>query len=318
MDNILKVVEEVLMSNNKFVSEDGKLLKAKVYSDAMTMDRELLSLLIADNNIKKHFFEEVNDTLIFDKQKFVWFIESKEFLPDSYTSYTNKIGLTKNGKFLSVKNDVVLDFPYKDCVLEGGQNKDDQKRQEIFYNETIASDEISRMLAPKVLSNAKRYTVDGVEENILFNENDNLIIKGNNLITLASILKRYESQVKCLFIDPPYYFNATKPSDTFSYNSNFKLSSWLVFNKNRMEIAQKLMHDKGIIFITISDEGAHYLKVMLDDVLGMENFIADITWESRKSVSSDGLFSQNSNHILVYAKDKSKININCTLCQGHF
>ena len=308
--NIFEIVEEKLKTKSKYISDDGKLLKAVVYSDVMMMDKELLSLLISEERIKDVFFVKVDGTLIFDKQKFAWFIESKEFLPDSYTRYTNKIGLTHNGNFISKSNDIVLDFPYKDCVLEGGQDKEDQKRNEIFYNEIIASDEVSKMLAPKVFTNAKRYTKDGVEENVTLNENDNLIIKGNNLITLSNLLNRYEGKVKCIFIDRPYYFTNTKPSDTFSYNSNFKLSSWLIFNKNRLEIARKLMDDRGILYVTISDEGAHYLKVLIDEIFGSENFIADITWESRKSVSSDGLFSQNSNHILVYSKDKNKIQKN--------
>ncbi|MDO5040847.1 MAG: site-specific DNA-methyltransferase, partial [Peptoniphilus sp.] len=193
--NIFEVVEELLKKNGKYIAEDGKLLKAVVYSDVMTMDKNLLSLLLTSEEIKERFFQKIDETLVFDKQKFAWFIESKEFLPDSYTRYTNKIGLTHNGDFISKSNDVVLDFPYKDCVLEGGQDKDDQKRKEIFYNETIASDEISRMLAPKVFTNAKRYTKDGVEENITFCEDDNLIIKGNNLIALSSLLKRYEGKV---------------------------------------------------------------------------------------------------------------------------
>lgn len=113
----------------------------------------------------------------------------------------------------------------------GGQDKEDQKRKEILYNEIIASDEISKMLAPKVFTKAKRYTQDGIEENITFDENDNLIIKGNNLIALSSLLKRYEGKVKCVFIDPPYYFSKVKAADAFKYNSNFKLSSWLVFMK---------------------------------------------------------------------------------------
>lgn len=305
--NIFEIVEDVLKTNSKYLSEDGKLLKAVVYSDVMMMDEDLLLLLLSEATIKERFFKNIKGTLVFDKQKFTWFIESKEFLPDSYTRYTNKIGLTHGGDFISNSNDVVLDFPYKDCVLEGGQDKEDQKRKEILYNETIASDEISKMLAPKVFTNAKRYTKDSVEENIIFSDSDNLIIKGNNLIALSSLLERYEGKVKCVFIDPPYYFTNTKPSDTFSYNSNFKLSSWLIFNKNRLEIARKLMDNAGILYVIISDEGAHYLKVLIDDIFGFDNFIADITWESRKSISSDGLFSQNSNHILVYAKEKSRI-----------
>jgi hypothetical protein len=160
-DNILDRVENLLKSKEKYLSEDKKLLKAKVYSDIMTMDKELLKLLLSDEEIKNTFFVKVDDSLIFDKQKFAWLIDSKEFLPDSYTSYTNKIGLTSDREFISNKNDVVLDFPYKDCILEGGQDKDDQKRKEIFYNETIANDEIRRMLDPKVFTNVKKYTSGG-------------------------------------------------------------------------------------------------------------------------------------------------------------
>lgn len=217
MANIFNTVSDLLLTNDKYKTEDGKLLKAVVYSDVMAMSEDLLSLLLSNESVKEAFFKDVQGTLVFDKQKFAWFMESKEFLPDSYTSYTNKIGLTHNGSFISQTNDVVLDFPYKDCVLEGGQDKDDQKRSEIFYNETIASDEISRMLAPKVFTNAKRYTAVGSkdllgnldpdtiqvkeETGITFNDDDNLIIKGNNLIALASLLKRYEGKVKCIYIE---------------------------------------------------------------------------------------------------------------------
>ena len=275
--NIFEIVEEVLKTNSKYISDDGKLLKAMVYSDVMTMDKELLCLLLSNAKIKESFFKDVNGTLIFDKQGFAWFIESKEFLPDSYTRYTNKIGLTNGGDFISKSNDVVLDFPYKDCVLEGGQDKEDQKRKEIFYNETIASDEISKMLAPKVFTNAKRYTKDGVEENITFDENDNLIIKGNNLIALSSLLKRYEGKVKCIYIDPPY----NTGSDSFNYNDAFNHSSWLVFMKNRLEIAKKLLSDTGSIFIQIDSFEQAYLKVIMDELFGRENFRNAITWKRR-------------------------------------
>ena len=200
-ENLYDRIGELLKTKEEYRSEDGDLLKAKVYSDIMTMDRKLISLLLSDEEVKGAFFLKVDDTLVFDKQKFAWIIDSKEFLPDSYTAYTNKIGLTSNGDFISQRNDVVLDFPYKDCVLEGGQDKDDQKRKEIFYNETLASSEIRRMLNPKVFTNAKRYTKEGVEDNIKFNENDNLIIKGNNLIALYSLLEKYEGQVKCIYIE---------------------------------------------------------------------------------------------------------------------
>ena len=300
--NIFEIVEEVLKTNSKYISDDGKLLKAMVYSDVMTMDKELLCLLLSNAKIKERFFKDVNGTLIFDKQGFAWFIESKEFLPDSYTRYTNKIGLTNSGDFISKSNDVVLDFPYKDCVLEGGQDKEDQKRKEIFYNETIASDEISKMLAPKVFTNAKRYTKDGVEENITFDENDNLIIKGNNLIALSSLLKRYEGKVKCIYIDPPY----NTGSDSFNYNDAFNHSSWLVFMKNRLEIAKKLLSDTGSIFIQIDSFEQAYLKVIMDELFGRENFRNAITWKRRGgSANPSNQLNNVVEWILWYSKDSA-------------
>ena len=319
MKNIFDTVADLLLSNSKYKAEDGKLLKAVVYSDVMAMSEDLLTLLLSNEDVKETFFKDVQGTLVFDKQKFAWFMESKEFLPDSYTAYTNKIGLTHNGSFVSQTNDVVLDFPYKDCVLEGGQDKDDQKRSEIFYNETIASDEISRILAPKVFTNTKRYTAVGekdltgeldtntihVEEEtgITLNDDDNLIIKGNNLIALASLLKRYEGKVKCIYIDPPYYFNKTIGEDSFKYNSNFKMSTWLTFMKNRLELANKLLSSHGSIWIHMGEDGMHYLKVLADDVFGKEHFVGTIPRKTRDG-KSDVPFnlSQDFDWILVYTK----------------
>lgn len=265
-NNSLDRIESILKSKKKYITEEGDLIKAKVYSDVMTMDKELIALLLSDNYIRETFFVNVDDTLVFDKQKFAWIIDSKEFLPDSYTAYTNKIGLTSDGEFISQKNDVVLDFPYKDCVLEGGQDKEDQKRKEIFYNETLASSEIRRMLDPKVFTKAKRYTKDGVEENIDFNEKDNLIIKGNNLIALSSLLERYEGKVKCIYIDPPYNTN-NDTNNTFKYNNSFNHSTWLTFMKNRLEEAKKLLiPDEGAMIIAIDENEQAYLGVLLDEV----------------------------------------------------
>ncbi|WP_235670872.1 DNA methyltransferase [Mycoplasmopsis cynos] len=273
----------------------------------MTMDERLLTLLLSDENIKNIFFKNVNGTLVFDKQKFAWFIESKEFLPDSYTRYTNKIGLTHNGEFISKSNDVVLDFPYKDCVLEGGQDKDDQKRKEIFYNETIASDEINRMLAPKVFTNAKRYTKDRIEENITFNEDDNLIIKGNNLIALSSLLKRYEGKVKCIYIDPPY----NTGSDSFGYNDSFNRSTWLTFMKNRLEFAKKLLSEDGAIYVQLDYHQVHYAKILMDSIFGEENFEREIVWRigwisGYKSVDNNWI--RNHDTILFYSKNTNQLD----------
>ncbi|MES5126549.1 site-specific DNA-methyltransferase [Lactobacillus iners] len=323
MKNIFDTVAELLLTNDKYKAEDGKLLKAVVYSDVMAMNETLLTLLLSNENVKETFFKDVQGTLVFDKQKFAWFIESKEFLPDSYTAYTNKIGLTHNGNFISQTNDVVLDFPYKDCVLEGGQDKDDQKRSEIFYNETIASDEISRMFAPKVFTNAKRYTAVGEkdllgnldpdtikvkeETGITFKDDDNLIIKGNNLIALVSLLKRYEGKVKCIYIDPPY----NTGSDSFNYNDNFNHSTWLTFMKNRLEASYRLLSDDGSIWINIDDDEVHYLKVLCDEIFGRDNFVANIIWKKKYSPQNDArYFSDMHDHILLFAKNKENFNVN--------
>lgn len=298
--NIFEYVGDLLKTESKYTSKDGKLLKTSVYNDIMTMNEQLLSLLLSDELVKERFFKNINETLIFDKQKFAWFIESKEFLPDSYTRYINKIGLTHNGNYISKSNDVVLDFPYKDCVLEGGQDKDDQKRKEIFYNEIIASEEINRILAPKVFTKAKRYSKNGVEENITFNDDDNLIIKGNNLIVLSSLLRRYEGKVKCIYIDPPY----NTGNDSFNYNDSFNHSTWLIFMKNRLELARKLLKNDGVIFVSLDDREAHYCKVLMDDIFGSDNYLNDIIWNSTKSVTNTAIISVSHTHTLVYFKNK--------------
>ena len=306
-ENLYDRIGELLKTKEEYRSEDGDLLKAKVYSDVMTMDKNLISLLLSDEEIKEAFFLKVDDTLVFDKQKFAWIVDSKEFLPDSYTAYTNKIGLTSSGDFISQKNEVVLDFPYKDCVLEGGQDKDDQKRKEIFYNETLASSEIRRMLNPKVFTNAKRYTKEGVEDNIKFNENDNLIIKGNNLIALYSLLEKYEGQVKCIYIDPPY----NTGSDSFGYNDSFNHSTWLSFMKNRLKVSYRLLSDDGSIWINIDDDEAHYLKILCDEIFGRDNFVANIIWKKKYSPQNDArYFSDMHDHILLFAKNKENFNVN--------
>ena len=302
---------EKLLQHPEFLVE-GQLNKNKLAELARKYDTKLLELLMSDEEVKNHFFSNIqNEVLVFKKDVFLQFLNNKEFLPDSFTAYKTKIGLaTENGQYLSENNNIVLNFPYKDCVLEGGQTKEDSKRQEVFFNETLAPTEITRLLDDKVLTNFKRYDKDGQHEVTELNKDDNFIIKGNNLIALHSLKKRFAGKIKSIFIDPPYYFLKTKPADTFSYNSNFSLSTWLVFLKNRIQISRKLLADNGLLFLSMSDEGVHYLKVMADEVFGIDNFIADVTWESRNSISSDGLLSLNSNHILIYAKEKTLINKN--------
>ena len=302
MSRFYDKLENLLKRKEKYIAEDGTLLKAKVYEDIQTMNKELIKLLLSDEEIKKTFFVDVDGTLVFDKSKTAWIVESKEFLPDSYTAYANKIGLTVRGEYLSGKNDVVLDFPYKDCILEGGQTKDDQKRSEIFYNETLAIDEVRRLMEPKVFTHAAWYGVGGVKPCKTFSEDDNLIIKGNNLLALASLLKRYEGKVKCIYIDPPY----NTGSDSFNYNDNFNHSTWLTFMKNRLELARKLLRDDGVIFVQCDNNEQAYLKVLMDDIFKRENFLTTIVWMNKEGggKSDSKHFRKKHEYILVYAGDE--------------
>ena len=260
----------------RFYADNGKdLLRNKVYESAMKMDKDLIKLLLSNDRMKDKFFTDIDGTLVFDKTAFGWAVNNKAFLQDSYTRFKNTIGLIDSKEqFISSKNDVVLSFPYKDCVLEGGQTKEDQKRGEIFYNELLAPDDVDRLLAPKVFTNMKRYTKDGEESITEFDDKDNLLIKGNNLISIASLLKRYEGKIKCIYIDPPY----NTGNDSFKYNDTFNHSTWLTYMKNRLIIARKLLSDDGSIYVQIDNNELHYLKVLMDEVFGVENFQREIVW----------------------------------------
>ena len=303
MANFFQTLETVLKKDKRFISKDTEtLLRNKIYESAINMDTALIKLLLSNNETKKRFFIEVDNVLVFDKIAFGWVVNNHQFLPDSYTRYKNRIGFTdSNGEFISASNDVVLSFPYKDCTLEGGQTKEDQKRDEVFYNATLAPDDVDRLLFPKVLVGAKRYTQNGVDEGITFKDDDNLIIKGNNLLAISSLLKRFEGKVKCIYIDPPYFFNKNKEADSFKYNSNFNFSTWLVFMKNRLEISKRLLVKGGTIWISIGEDGMHYLKVMADDVFGKDHFIGTIPRRTRNG-KSDVPFnlSQDFDWLLCY------------------
>ena len=266
----MKLLEEfksVLSADERFIGEDNQIIKTKVSDAARSNDEKLLKALLNNKLLKETFFTEVDDIYVFDKNKFVWVLESKEFLPDSYTMYKRSIGLIDvNNDLIGQQGEVSLVWPYKDCILEGGQTKEDQKRNEIFYNEILASDQVNRLLAPKVLGNAIRYTKEGVEENIEFNENDNLIIKGNNLLALYSLLERYEGKVKCIYIDPPYN-TKNEDNNTFRYNNYFNHSTWLTFMRNRLEISKKLLiPNEGAMIIAIDENEQAYLGVMLQEL----------------------------------------------------
>lgn len=252
--------------------------------------------------MKKVFFTDVEGVMVFDKIKFQRFVSDTQFLGGSYTMFKNKIGLAnENGRFVSESREVVLSWPYKDCMLEGGQTKEDAKRNEVFWNETLAPDEVNRLTEPKVFSNFKRYDKEGEHQVDHLSDNDNLIIKGNNLLALHSLKKKYAGQVKLIYIDPPYYFRKKLSTDTFKYNSNFHLSTWLTFMRDRLECAKHLLAPSETIWIHMGDEGMHYLKLVADQVFGINHFIGTLPRRTRNGKSDVPFnFSQDFDWLLVY------------------
>ena len=165
--------------------------------------------------------------------------------------------------------EVVLSWPYKDCVLEGGQTKEDAKRNEVFWNEILAPDEINPLTEPKVLTNFKKFDADGEHKVESVSKADNLIIKGNNLLVLHTLKKTYAGQVKLIYINPPY----NTGTDSFQYNDNFNHLTWLSFMRNRLMIARNLLREDGVILVQCDDNEQAYLKVLMDELCGLNNFV---------------------------------------------
>jgi len=305
---LLEELKSLLKKDERLVSE-GNLLKNRIVELALKLDKDLIKLLLSNKKIKEYFFEEVDKTLVFDKEKFMKFVDNKEFLPDSYTAFKNKIGLTADKTYIAKSEEVVLAWPYKDCILEGGQKKEDEKRKEIFYNEILAPDEIDRLVEPKVFTNFKRIDANGEHKVTEIKPNDNLIIKGNNLLVLHSLEKRFAGRVKLIYIDPPY--NPKSAANTFTYNNNFNHSSWLTFMKNRIDIAQKLLTDGGIFCISIDHNELFYLGVICDEIFGEDNRIGVIAVETNPGGRSDSEFFATSNeYFIVYTNNIEKAHIN--------
>lgn len=312
MKKLKEKLDKILMKDERFVDEENNEVDyIKVKDLADKIDEKLIELLISDKELKEKFFTKIKDVFVFNIQDFKFFLDENK-LNNSYTKYTNKIGLADRDDFLKDKSEVVLDFPFKDCVLEGGQSNEDgtdtyfefeeekkktvkgekvvepagykekqRKRKEIFFNQVLAQDEIDRLFDRKALTNWRKYTKDNLKGDDKFSierdENgtikDNLVIKGNNLIALHSLKSEFAGKVKLVYIDPPY----NTGNDGFKYNDNFNHSTWLCFMKNRLEVVRDLLSDDGVIFVQCDDNEQAYLKVLMDDIFERENFVEVIT-----------------------------------------
>ena len=301
---------ELLKTDPRFVDDDGEVVLAAIRDRAWKLDHDLVRLLLSDDHVKAKFFDEIEGHWIFNTNTFIDYIAQKNFLDNSYTRFRNRIGLTIDDKFLRERGEVALVWPYKDCVLEGSQTKEEEKRKEIFFNEVLAQDEINRLLDSKVLTNFRRYTVNDEEPVTDFHRDqngviqENLIIKGNNLLALHTLKQQFRGQVKLIYIDPPF----NTGNDSFGYNDRFNHSTWLTFMKNRLEIAKEFLREDGAIFIHYDDKEYAYLRILCDEVFDKVNFLNNIVVKtsdpSGHKVVNPSPYSQTE-HILLYAKNKA-------------
>lgn len=325
-----EILITLLKNDARLIDEQGDLRENLVHEYANELDPQLIELLLNDSQTLERFFLKIKDVYVFKQNDFRFFLDENK-LDNSYTQFENKIGLSFGSRLLRETSDVVLNFPYKDCILEGGQSTEEgsdvyfefdvkegdyvekkAKRKEVFFNQILARDEIDRLLEPKAFTNIKHFTKDGEEKLKGFtrDENgtikDNLIIKGNNLLALHSLKQEFRGKVKLIYIDPPY----NTGNDSFAYNDNFNHSTWFTFIKNRLEVAIELLSDEGLIIISCDDSEQAYLKLICDEIFKRENFIACLpTIMNLKGNNDQFGFAGTHEYTLVFAKNKKQVGI---------
>ncbi len=332
--NFKEHIIQLLLQDDRLKDEQGELRGNLVKEYVNTLDEKLISLLLEDKQTRNKFFLKIKDAYVFKTNEFKFFLDENS-IDNSFTQYSNRIGLASGGKFLKDNTDVVLNFPFKDCILEGGQSTEDgldtyfeddgngnyiekqSKRKEIFFNEVLARDEIDRLLEPKAFTNITKYDSKGKSKPTKFNRNakgtitDNLIIKGNNLLALHSLKKEFKGKIKLIYIDPPY----NTGNDSFAYNDSFNHSTWLTFMRNRLIVARDLLREDGVIFVQCDDNEQAYLKILLDDIFKngfINNLVAEMSNLSGNKIEhaiQGRKFPKIKEYILLYAKNKSSYKL---------
>lgn len=312
------ILENLLKQNKDYITQDGSLNKSKIIQEAQNYSNELIEYLYSNQKTKEWFFKETKTALVFKQAEFInYFYNLHSIKGVGYTTFKNKIGLgsVNNNNYIKASNDVVLNFPFKDCVLQGGQSTEEKGKQEMFYHTVLAKPEIDRLLDNKVLTNGIKVTTQGEQNNVSSftkdsngNIKDNLLIKGNNLLALHSLKYKFEGRVKLIYIDPPY----NTGNDGFKYNDNFNHSTWLVFMKNRLEIAKYLLSNNGVIFVQCDDNEQAYLKVLMDEVFGRENFVSIMPRKTtgHMRVLASYELQKLHDYICVFAKNRTAVNFN--------
>ena len=135
---------------------------------------------------------------------------------------------------------------------------------------------------------------------------DNLLIHGDNLEALKALMPFYRGRIKCIFIDPPY----NTQSAFAHYDDKLEHSQWLSMMLPRLELLRDLLSEDGSIWVTIDDNEAHYLKVLMDEVFGRGNFVANVVWRSSDNSNNDArTFSVDHNQVLVYSASPGWLTI---------
>ncbi|MFQ7365677.1 MAG: DNA methyltransferase [Streptococcus thermophilus] len=304
----------VSFGDKYFVGEE--LNRSKLTDDLRNYDEALLSKLFEVDFIMQHFIKKVAGQKLFQIEQLEEAVLYNDYWDTSYTKYENRVGLASKGKFLQDSQDVVLDFPFKDCVLTASMTKENNEEgyDDAFLNEVIEKDEIDRLFDKKVFVNVKRFGDNqGAQNNTAVDngivsfdkEKDNLIIKGNNLLALHTLREKYTGQIKLIYIDPPY----NTGSDSFLYNDRFNHSAWLTFMKNRLEIARELLTDDGYIFIQTDDSEQAYLKVLMDSIFGRNQYVNTISVLFKNIAGASGggqdkRLKKNIEYVTIYSKNR--------------
>lgn len=301
---------------------DNELNRSKVTEDLRNYDESLLSKLFESTFIMQHYIKNISGEKLFQIEKLEEAILYNDYWDTSYTKYENDIGLRSNNVSFKENQDVLLSYPFKDCILTASMTKSDKedKHDDAFINETIEKDEIDCLLDKKIFFNVKKYESDKDHEHTIRNENiffniekDNLIIKGNNLLALHSLKDKFAGRVKCIYIDVPF---GTK-NDSFMYNDKFPRSTWLVFMKNRLEIAKEFLSEDGSIFVHLDESNSHYLKVLMDEIYGEENFVNEIIWRYRTYIGQVKDYFPKKHDVIFWYKKNIRPKFN-KLSVGNF
>lgn len=157
-------------------------------------------------------------------------------------------------------------------------------------------------------------------------KDDNLIIHGDNLHALKALLPMYAGRVDCIYIDPPYNTgnegwvyndNVNSPvlkewlGDVVGSDDMERHSKWCCMMWPRLQLLRELLTEDGAIFVSIDDNEQHRLRMMMDEVFGAENFIAQITWHKKRGKDNSAkFFSVMHDFVVTYAKQKQVATIN--------